>query len=176
MIYMFNVSKDDGFCTVIGEIINIYSIKILELIECDDINLWCQTVRKLHQNYNVRYHYYLGTDDYFSILKSISPEYKKLIYRKEWEELNLEKLLKKLTNNKIELPLEWEHLRECIFDKDIKTDTLKLIACLSCFYVEFKPYSDGVFIHYNPVQENDIIKSFSPFGDVSVESVKKLFE
>lgn len=174
MIYMFNVSKDDGFCTVIGEIVNIYSIKILELIECDDINLWCQTVRKLHQNYNIRHHYYLGTDDYFSILKSISPELRKLIYRKEWEELSLDKLLKKLTDNKIELPLEWEYLKGCIFDKDIKTDTLKMIASVNCFWQDERVEDNGIFRDYQRKKEEST--KLWTYSDITLQEVLRHFD
>jgi len=174
MIYMFNVSKDDGFCTVIGEIINSFSIKILELIECDDVNLWCQTVRKLHKNYNIIHHYYLGSDEYFSILKLICPELKKQIYRKEWEELNLDKLLKKLTD-KIELPLEWEHLKGFIFDKDIKIDCLKFVASVNCFWVDDKREENGIFSYYERKKEESK-KPYIPFEDISLERVLRYFD
>ena len=53
MIYMFNVNKDDGFCTVIADSVTIYNVKILELIESDNINSWYQNIIKLHQNYKM---------------------------------------------------------------------------------------------------------------------------
>ena len=44
MIYLFNVSKDDGFCTIVADSVTIYNVKIIELIEYDDINLWYQNI------------------------------------------------------------------------------------------------------------------------------------
>ena len=90
MIYLFNLSKDDGFCTIVADSVTIYNVKILELIESDDINLWYQNIIKIHQKYNVRHQYYLGSDDFFNVLKLASPEYKRLIYRKEFDDLTNE--------------------------------------------------------------------------------------
>ena len=175
MIYMFNVSKDDGFCTVIGEIINSFSIKILELIECDDVNLWCQTVRKLHKNYNIIHHYYLGSDEYFSILKLICPEQNKLIYRKEWEDLSIDKLIRKLTNNSIALSSEWEYLKDYIFDNDIKIDCLKFVASISGFWVNDKREENGIFSYYERKKEEPK-KPYIPFEDISLERVLSYFD
>ena len=174
MIYMFNISKDDGYCTAILDNLNCYNVKILELIEYDDINLWCQTVKKLHQNYNIRHHYYLGKDDYLSVLKLVCPEIKRLIYRKEWEDLSMDKLIKKITNNLIELPLEWEHLKSGIFTDDIKIDSLKLIASINCFWVDEIPEDNEIFKDYDRKKEEKVKRW--EYSDITLQEVLRHFD
>jgi hypothetical protein len=175
MIYLFNVSKDDNFCSVILNILDVTHVEIIELIEFDNVNVWFQSVKNLFQKYNINYHYYLGSDEYYTILKLAIPKEKTAIIRKVWEDLNTVKLIKKIQDNLLDFPIDLEHLKDDIFMDDIKTDTLKLIASLSGFYVDFKPYSDGVFMHYSPVHERDNI-NYSIFGDASLERVLKCFE
>ena len=171
---MFNVSKDDGFCTVIADNLTCYNVKILELIEYDDINLWFQNIRKLHQNYNIRHHYYMGSDDYLSILKSGCPELKRLIYRKEWDDLKLDKLIKKLTDKLIELPQEWEHLKTEIFTNDIKIDSLKLIASINCFWIDERVEDNGIFRDYNH-KKQETVKRWE-YSDITLQEVLRHFD
>lgn len=175
MIYLFNVNKDDDFCSVIVDSIKEDTVKILEIIEQDSISLWCQNVKKLHQNYNIIDQKYLGTDEYFRVLKLVCPENKKLIYKKEWEDLSIDKLIRKLTNNLIELPLDWEHLKQCIFDNDIKIDSLKLIASINYFWVDETPEDNGIFSYYERKKE-ERVKPWTPFGDISLEQVLRYFD
>lgn len=174
MIYLFNVSKDDGFCTIVADSVTIYNVKILELIEFDDINLWYQNIIKLHQNYNVIHHYYLGSDDYFSILKLACPEYKRIIYLKEWDDLKLDKLIKKLTDKLIELPLEWDYLKTEIFTNDIKIDSLKLIASINCFWIDERVEDNGIFRDYNHRKtEKTTVWQYS---DITIQDVLRHFD
>ena len=174
MIYLFNVSKDDGFCTIVADSITIYNVKILELIEYDDINLWYQNIIKIHQKYNVRHQYYLGSDDFFNVLKLASPEYKRLIYRKEFDDLTLDKLIKKLSNNTIELSLEWEYLKTEIFSNDIKIDSLKLIASINCFWMDEKVEDNGIFRDYQRKKEESV-KRWT-YSDITVQEVLRHFD
>ena len=174
MIYLFNVSKDDGFCTIVADSITIYNVKILELIEYDDINLWYQNIIKIHQKYNVRHQYYLGSDDFFNVMKLASPEYKRLIYRKEFDDLTLDKLIKKLTNNTIELPLEWDFLKTEIFSNDIKIDSLKLIASINCFWMDEKVEDNGIFRDYQRKKEESV-KRWT-YSDITVQEVLRHFD
>ena len=174
MIYLFNVSKDDGFCTIVADSITIYNVKILELIEYDDINLWYQNIIKIHQKYNVRHQYYLGSDDFFNVLKLASPEYKRLIYRKEFDDLTLDKLIKKLSNNTIELSLEWDFLKTEIFSNDIKIDSLKLIASINCFWMDEKVEDNGIFRDYQRKKEESV-KRWT-YSDITVQEVLRHFD
>ena len=174
MIYLFNVSKDDGFCTIVADSITIYNVKILELIEYDDINLWYQNIIKLHQKYNIRHQYYLGSDDFFNVLKLASPEYKRLIYRKEFDDLTLDKLIKKLSNNTIELSLEWDFLKTEIFSNDIKIDSLKLIASINCFWMDEKVEDNGIFRDYQRKKEESV-KRWT-YSDITVQEVLRHFD
>ena len=174
MIYLFNVSKDDGFCTIVADSITIYNVKILELIEYDDINLWYQNIIKIHQKYNIRHQYYLGSDDFFNVLKLASPEYKRLIYRKEFDDLTLDKLIKKLSNNTIELSLEWDFLKTEIFSNDIKIDSLKLIASINCFWMDEKVEDNGIFRDYQRKKEESV-KRWT-YSDITVQEVLRHFD
>ena len=174
MIYLFNVSKDDGFCTIVADSITIYNVKILELIEYDDINLWYQNIIKIHQKYNIRHQYYLGSDDFFNVLKLASPEYKRLIYRKEFDDLTLDKLIKKLSNNTIELSLEWEYLKTEIFSNDIKIDSLKLIASINCFWIDERVKDNGIIRDYNHRKPKKT--TVWQYSDITVKEVMRHFD
>lgn len=175
MLYLFNANKDDNFCSIILDSLTGDTVKILELIEQDNPSLWCDTVRKLHKNYNIMHYYYLGSDEYYNVLKLIFSGKNKLLYRKEWEDLSIDKLIRKLTNNLIELPLDWEHLKQCIFDNDIKIDSLKLIASINYFWVDETPEDNGIFSYYERKKE-ERIKHWTPFGDISLEQVLRYFD
>ena len=174
MIYLFNISKDDGFCTIVADSVTIYNVKIIELIEFDDINLWYQNIIKIHQKYNIRHQYYLGSDDFFNVLKLASPEYKRLIYRKEFDDLTLDKLIKKLSNNTIELSLEWDFLKTEIFSNDIKIDSLKLIASINCFWMDEKVEDNGIFRDYQRKKEESV-KRWT-YSDITVQEVLRHFD
>ena len=174
MIYMFNVSKDDGFCIIVADSVTIYNVKILELIEYDDINLWYQNIIKIHQKYNIRHQYYLGSDDFFNVLKLASPEYKRLIYRKEFDDLTLDKLIKKLSNNTIELSLECEYLKTEIFSNDIKIDSLKLIASINCFWIDERVKDNGIIRDYN--HKKQVIVKRWEYSDITLQDVLRHFD
>lgn len=178
MIYLFTVnisSTDTNFCLAVGQNSDYQHIKILELIEFDNINLWYETVKKIFQKYRIDYHYYLGSDEYLSILRLALPEQKRYIIRKEREDLSLDKLIKKLTNNLIELPTELDYLKGSIFTDDIKIDTLKLIASLSAYWVEEKPEVNPIFSYYERRSE-EIEQPWTPYPDASLERVLRCFD
>lgn len=175
MIYLFNVNKDDNFCSIILDSLTGDTIRILELIEQDNPSLWCETVRKLHKNYNIIHYYYLGSDEYYNVLKLIFSGQNKLIYRKEWEDLSIDKLIRKLTNNSIALSSEWEYLKDYIFDNDIKIDCLKFVASISGFWVNDKREENGIFSYYERKKEESK-KPYIPFEDISLERVLRYFD
>lgn len=178
MIYLLTVttnSINNNFCLAVGQNSDCQHIKIEELIEFDNINLWFETVKKIFQKYRIDYHYYLGTDEYLSVLRLALPEHKRIVYRKEREDLSLDKLIKKLTNNLIELPSELEHLKGSIFTEDIKIDVLKLIASINAYWVEEKPEANPIFSYYERRSE-EIEQPWTPYDNVSLEKVLSCFE
>lgn len=175
MLYLFNANKDDNFCSIILDSLTGDTVKILELIEQDNPSLWCDTVRKLHKNYNIIHYYYLGSDEYYNVLKLIFSGKNKLLYRKEWEDLSIDKLIRKITNNSIVLPSEWEHLKGYIFDNDIKIDCLKFIASIRGFWIDEKLEGNGIFSYYERKKEEPT-KPYMPFEDACLERVLSYFD
>lgn len=162
MIYLISVTSNDSFCLAIVQNPDYLHIKITDLVEFDNINLWFQSVVDLYKKYDISYHYYMGCDEHLSILKLAVPDSLRMIGRKERDDLSFDKLVKKLSDNVIELASNLEYLKSIIFTDDIKIDTLKLIAS-----------SVGNWVTHQP---RETVKPLNPFGDTNIKKVLKLFE
>lgn len=171
---LFNIQKDHEFCILITENNDAYHIKITEFIETDDIDIWVRVIKHIYQKSNFLYHYYLGSDNHYTILNSLLPENKNILHRKSNEDLSLDKLIKKFRDNQIELPSDHEYLKGMILSDDIKIDALKLVAYFQCYYFKQEPKGDGVFKYVQP-SEKEVYKP-SLFGESSLQDVLKHFD
>ena len=108
------------------------------------------------------------------MLELTIPEQKRAVYRKEKGDLCLEKLIRKISKNKIEFSSDFDYLKTLIFTEDIKIEALKLLAYPLAYWADHKPESDAIFTYYERRKEE--LKPYSLFGDITLEQVLKHFE